>query len=156
MLIDARELFSKFTYGLYALTSVDCACIIDTAMQITSSKEDEIFLCLAINNESETGKIIYEGNNFAINIMSKNTTKKVIEQLGTGHSSEKDKFKGLDTKVDEDTKVLVGKESLGYLICRPDAAHNCGTHTWILAKVLKAKVLDKETEPLTYNDYKEM
>lgn len=149
-----NEIFNKYTYGLYLLSSGDFACIIDTACQVSSAKSEDVYISVSINNKSDTCNLIKDGEPFAVSVLSKDTPKQIVNNFGFTHSSEVDKFKDIEYIVDCGINIPTDY-IVNYVICQPVNQILCGTHTLIIGKVVKYKVV-KDTEPLTYNDYKNM
>lgn len=149
-----NNIFSKFTYGLYLLSSGVCGCIIDTAMQITSSRTKEVMMCVSINTNSDTLKEIILRQNFAVTVLSENTPKELIEEFGFNHSKQYQKFNNYKCKILADC-MLLNEYSVGNVYCKLEKMEVFDTHVLLIGKVLSTEVIE-DTKPLTYEMYKEM
>lgn len=149
-----NSILQNFTYGLYALSCGDYICVVDTAMQVSSVNSDDVYIAVSINKNSDTGNLIKEGENFAVSVLVDYTPKDIVQQLGSGHSSEMNKFKGLEY-IMLDGVTIPYEYCLGTLVCHPVNIIDCGSHNLIVGKVIDYKEFNEDL-PLTYQQYKDL
>jgi flavin reductase (DIM6/NTAB) family NADH-FMN oxidoreductase RutF len=147
---DLHKIFSKFTYGIYTLSCLDKICVIDAAMQVNSAKSDKVNVVVSINDKSDTCKAIREEENyFVLGVMSDNTPKSIIEQLGCNHSSEVNKYYGLNYKMIDDTRIPY-EYLIGYLYCKLVDQKKLSDHYLLIGEVIDYEYLNDEDQ-LRYN-----
>lgn len=146
------EILQKFTYGMYVVSSGNAGCLIDTACQITSAKDDYCIITIALNKKNETTNKILENNRAAVSILAKDAPFDLISTFGYKSSRDIDKFeKYLMTQVDN-TKILTD-HCIGWLYGEVVNKMEFSSHILFAIKIKYAHILNHE-EPFTYSDYK--
>ena len=142
----------KISYGLYAISVKDNACIVNTVMQVTDNP-NQIALC--INKNNYTHDILLKEKKLAVNILSIDTPMSVFENFGFQSGKNIDKFKNFNNgKKDENGIFIFNKYINSYIIGTVFKTIDLKTHTLFLASVIKFKnISDRAT--MTYSYYHE-
>ncbi len=154
--IDTKAL-NKISYGLFVITSradgKDNGCIINTAMQLTSSP---LTVAVCVNKANYTCEMIKKSGVFNLSALTEKTGFDVYKRFGFASGADTDKFEGFDGACRADNHVLyVGEKYANSLIsCRVKSANDVGTHILFVAEVTEAKVLNDE-KSVTYAYYHE-
>jgi len=151
--IDPAAMF-KLSYGLFVLTakdgSKDNGCIINTAIQITSSP---IRVSIAVNKANFTHDMIIKTGVFNISILTESAPFRIFKQFGFQSGRDTDKF--ADQSYDERTfnGIRYVPEFTNCVISgKVFESFDCGTHTVFLADVTQSISLSREPS-VTYQYY---
>jgi len=145
-----RNIIRDITSGMFIASTTNSACIVDTVLQVSSSEEPLISVC--INKNNYTNEMIKENKKFAISILDNNVNGEIIKTFGFNSSSEFDKFK--DFKYQEIDGIKVLDDTLGYLVCELVDIVDCETHNIFIGRVKSSKRLN-DGIPMTYQYYQE-
>jgi len=151
--IDTSAL-NKLSYGLFVLTAKDGekdnGCIINTAMQITSSP---LRISIAVNKGNFTHDMIVKTGAFNVSILSTNVPFDVFKQFGFASGKDTDKFANVSYE-DRSTNGLryIPEHSNSVISAKVLDSYDCGTHTLFIADVTESFVLSSEPS-VTYQYY---
>lgn len=141
-------------YGLFVLSSSqdgkDNACIINTAVQVTSSP-----MCIAVtvNKQNLTHDMIAATNKFNLSILDVTAPFSLFERFGFQSGRSADKFKGFDGAVKTGNGLMRLTEHACAFICGwVISTVDLGTHTMFIARVTDCDVLS-DNEAMTYSYY---
>ena len=153
--MDNTKVLQDISYGMYIVTTKynekKAGCIINTLTQVTSENP---VISINLNKNNYTNQVIKESKVFSVSILSQNATLKLISNFGYSSSKDKDKFKSVEYK-EENNIPVVTEKVCGYLICEVINIIDCGTHDVILAKVVNLQKISNK-EPMTYKYYHEV
>ena len=145
-----KKILRDITYGMYIVSTVDSACVINTFTQITS---DNPIITISVNNNNYTNQKIKETNKFIVSIVSEITNPNIISTFGFKSSKDIDKFKEFKYQEIDNIKVL--EDIIGYIKCEVIDIIDCNTHDIFVAKVIDTKKLN-DNIPMTYKYYHEV
>ena len=146
-----KKILRDITYGMYIVSTVDSACVINTFTQITS---DNPIITISVNKNNYTNQKIKETNKFIVSIISETTNPNIISTFGFKSSIDIDKFKEFNYKEIDNIKVIE-EETIGYIKCEVIDIIDCGTHDIFVAKVTDTNKLN-DNIPMTYKYYHEV
>lgn len=149
--LDSKALYN-FSYGLFVLSangSKENGCIINTAMQVTSSP---LKISICINKSNYTLDTIIQSGKFNISVLSEDATFDVFKHFGFQTGKKVNKFPAFDNKYSSNGVPYIEKGANAYFSCEVDRYIDLGTHVLILASVTESKVLSS-TPSLTYAYY---
>ena len=151
--IDPTAMF-KLTYGLFVLTAndgtKDNGCIINTAIQITSSP---MRISIALNKANFTHDMIVKTGEFNVTVLSESASFDVFKRFGFSTGKDNDKFDGVG--YDERTANglrYVPVNSNCVISAKVCDSHDYGSHTIFVADVTQSIVLSSEPS-VTYQYY---
>ncbi|MCL2304804.1 MAG: flavin reductase [Planctomycetaceae bacterium] len=144
----------KLSYGLAVLTAKDGdkdnGCIINTAIQITSSPTR---ILIAVNNANYTNEMIRRTGAFNLSILTENAPFSIFEQFGFRSGKDVDKFTEYDSGVRTANGVRYVPEHANSVISGTVTASPVfGTHTLFIADVVEAFPLS-DVPAMTYQFY---
>ena len=145
------NIFTKLTYGLYLLTAKDGkdnGCIINTAVQQTSTPET---VAVTVNKANLTTEMIMKTGTMNLNVLSTETPFSIFSGFGMRSGRDVDKFEGIETFRTENGCLGIKKYSVGYLNMKVIESRDLGSHMWILGEVGKSEVFGGE--PVSYAYY---
>ena len=149
------SILRKLSYGVYAVLGMDgqrpTGCIVNTVFQISSSPA---LIAISMNKDNYTYEVIKNSGRFSVSILSEDTPRKVITDLGFLSGRDHNKLEELDYYIMDGLPVL-REECSGNFTCDVRSMTDAGTHFVILAEV-KETVNGKETAPMTYRYYHEV
>jgi len=145
----------SLSYGLFAILTMDgdraTGCIINTAFQISS---EPTVLALGMNKQGYTANLLKEGSRLSLNILSEETPKKVITDLGFRSGRDcKNKLEELSVEMVNGLPVLQEKLS-GCIAGRVRSVSEVETHYLILVDV-EESLASSDLTPMTYRYYHE-
>ena len=151
--IDNTALF-KISYGLFVLTARDAGkdngCIINTAVQLTSSP---CRLAITVNKQNYTHDMIMRTDAFNLSVLSEEAPFKVFEHFGFQSGKNVNKFADCESENRMGNGILyVPKFTNAVLSCAVCGWVDCGSHTMFIADVKEADVLS-EVPTMTYAYY---
>lgn len=143
----------KLTYGLFVLTAKegekDNGCIINTAMQVTTSPNRII---IVVNKQNYTHDMIMGTKTFNVSCLSENASFEVFKHFGFQSGKDVDKMEGKSYLRAENGIVYVEDMANAYISGKVVSETDLGTHTMFLADVTDAKVLN-DAESVSYSYY---
>jgi flavin reductase (DIM6/NTAB) family NADH-FMN oxidoreductase RutF/rubredoxin len=151
--IDASALF-KLSYGLFVLTTRDGAkdngCIINTAMQVTSSP---LRISIAVNRLNYSCKLIEDTGVFNVCVLTQNASMSTFERFGFQSGKELDKFDGVGYDNRTENGIRYVPEQVNCVISGKVAqSYDLGSHMLFIADVTECfKVSDEPS--VTYQYY---
>lgn len=152
--MDNKAMY-KIGYGLYILTActdVDNGCIINTAIQVTTTPNR---ISVTVNKNNKTHDMIMESGKFNISIISEKADFQLFKHFGFQSGKEVNKFQGYENaKRSENGIYYVTEGTNGYISGSVVNQVDLGTHTMFIADVTDAEVLD-EANSVTYAYYQE-
>ena len=151
-----KKIFRDISYGMYIVSSKsndnkNVGCVINTLTQITST---EPTISISLNKDNYTNKIIKEKKQFAVSILSEQTSEKTIGTFGYKSSIDTDKFNNVSFDKINDLNIVTDN-ICGYLICEVINIVECQTHDLFIAKVIDTKKVTNN-KPMTYKYYHEV
>lgn len=153
MRIDNMAL-NSISYGLYVLTSrADCTdngCIINTAMQLTSSP---LTIAVCVNKTNHTHDMIKRSKRFNLSPLTQGVGFDLFERFGFASGRERKKYDGFTGAARAENGLMYLTEGANALISAfvTDEV-DMGTHTLFIAEVTEARVLSDESS-VTYEYY---
>lgn len=140
--MDKNAMF-KLTYGLFVLTAreegKDNGCIINTAMQITTSPNR---MLIAVNKGNYTHDMILRTGVFNVSILSQEADFAVFQNFGFQSGRDADKFAGFsDVKRTENGLLCLTKQVNAVISARVVSTADYGSHTLFVAEVTDAEAL---------------
>ena len=143
----------KLTSGLFVLTAKegekDNGCIINTAMQVTTSPNRII---IVVNKQNYTHDMIMRTKTFNVSCLSENASFEVFKHFGFQSGKDVDKMEGKSYPRAENGIVYVEDMANAYISGKVVSETDLGTHTMFLADVTDAKVLG-DAESVSYSYY---
>jgi len=151
--IDAAAMF-KLSYGLFVLTAKDGekdnGCIINTAMQLTSSP---IRISIAVNKANYTHDMVLKTKMFNVSVLTENAPFDVFKQFGFQSGKDADKFAGYEHYGRTANGIRYVPEYTNCVIsAKVTETFDCGTHTLFIADVTQSFVLSGAPS-VTYQYY---
>ena len=151
--MNTNALF-KIGYGLYVLSAnehgKDNACIINTAMQVTS-EPCQIAVC--VNKNNYTCEMIQHTKKFNVSVLTENVGFDLFKNFGYQCGRNIDKFANfLDTKRSPNGVLYITKNTNAYFSAFVQQEIDLGTHIMFVAELVAAEILS-ETPTITYDYY---
>ena len=151
--IDASALF-KLSYGLFVLTtrdgSKDNGCIINTAMQVTSSP---LRISIAVNRLNYSCKLIEYTGVFNVCVLAQNASMSTFERFGFQSGKELDKFDGVGYDNRTENGLRYVPEQVNCVISGKVAqSYELGSHMLFVADVTECFTVSSEPS-VTYQYY---
>jgi len=150
--IDKGALFT-LGYGLYVVSSHRDGRlngqIANAVMQVTSTPPK---IAVAINKDNLTHEYISHSSALAITILSESAPMKLIGLFGFRSGRDVDKFAEASFETLPSGCPFVKEHSLAYIDAQVEAAHDSGTHTIFIARVIGAQIIE-QGKPMSYAYY---
>lgn len=151
--MDNKAMF-KLSYGLYVLTAnengFDNGCIINTAMQVTSSPNR---ISITVNKANKTHDMIQDTGKFNISMLSTSAPFDYFKHFGFQSGREVNKFSDFkDAKRSDNGIFYISEHTAAFISATVYSAVDLGTHTMFIANVVDAQVLNDEPA-VTYDYY---
>ncbi len=139
---DSSALF-KLTYGLMVITArdngKDNGCIINTAVQVTSSP---CRLSVTVNKQNHTHDMIMRTDAFNLSVLTEEAPFKVFEHFGFQSGRNVNKFADCESEHRMGNGILhLPKFTNAVIACAVVATVDLGTHTMFIADVTETKIL---------------
>ena len=145
----------KIGYGLYVLTGrtdFDNGCIINTAMQVTTTPNR---ISVTVNKNNKTHDMILESGKFNVSVISEKADFELFQHFGFQSGKEVNKFEGYEYAARSENGIYYVTEGTnGYISGKVINTVDLGTHTMFIADVTDAEVLE-DTNSATYAYYQE-
>ena len=149
------NILRKLSYGVYAVLAMDgnrpTGCIVNTVFQICSQPA---LIAISMNKDNYTYEVLKKSNRFSVSILSEDTRREVITELGFRSGRDSDKLTDVDYYMLDGLPVL-REECSGVFTCDIRSMTDAGTHFVILAEV-KESANGSEIAPMTYKYYHEV
>lgn len=144
----------QLTYGLYVLTTKegekDNGCIINTAMQVTSTPN---CIAIAVNKANLTHDMILKTKAFNLSIISEAASFELFKRFGFQSGRDVDKFAGFSAFQRKENGVpYITKGTNGFISAWVKQTVDLGTHTLFIAQVTDMDILS-EVPSVTYGYY---
>lgn len=151
--MDKRAVYN-LTYGLFVLAvnlnGKDNACIINTAVQVTSEPNR---ISIAVNKANLTHDMLMYTKKFCISILSEEAEFSLFQRFGFHSGKEVNKFEDFrDFERDSSQIAYVTKGANACISATVEQTLDLGTHTLFIAKVTDMKTLS-EVPSATYAYY---
>lgn len=150
--MDNKAMF-KLSYGLFVLTakdSKDNGCIVNTAIQITTTPNR---ITVTVNKENLTHDMIMNTGVFNVSILSEKCTFDTFKHFGFQSGKTVDKFADYaECQRAENGVYYITKGTNAYISAKVADKIDCGTHTMFIADVTDAQVLSEDVS-VTYDYY---
>lgn len=143
-----RDIIRDIVSGMFIASTIDSACIVDTVLQVSSTEQPLISVC--VNKNNYTNEMIKKNKKFVISILDKDVDGEIIKTFGFNSSRDTNKFQDFEYDLIDGIKVI--KDSLGYLECELVDIIDTDTHNIFIGKVKSSKRY-KEGEPMSYQYY---
>ncbi|MGN0663883.1 MAG: flavin reductase [Negativibacillus sp.] len=145
----------KLSYGVYSILAMDgqrpTGCIVNTVFQITSQPA---MVAISMNKDNYTYEVIKNSGRFSVSILSEESPRKVITNLGFTSGRDHDKLTELNYTMVDGLPVLE-ENCCGGFTCDVVSMTDAGTHMIILAAVKEATE-GNSLPPMTYRYYHEV
>lgn len=143
----------KFSYGLFLLSAKDekeNACIINTAIQVTS---EPYKVSIAVNKNNFTLEQILKTGAFNISVLSENCPFEIFKRFGFQSGKTVDKFTDFDAPISSNgLRYLDMNYANAFISCAVESTLDLGSHILVLGNVTEAEVLS-DTPSVTYAYY---
>ena len=153
-MIDFEALF-KISYGLYIVCSGDKdkgnGFISNSVFQVTAEPAQFAACC---NKDNFTAEFIKKHESFSISVLQQDAPAEIIGRFGYKSGRSINKLEGLDIKYEETGVPIVLNDSIAFMECKLVQTFDVGTHLIFIGELVKAAIIDKDKEPLTYAYYR--
>ncbi|MBQ8495658.1 MAG: flavin reductase [Clostridia bacterium] len=151
--MDPKTMF-KLSYGLFVLSAnedgKDNACIINTAIQVTSEPNR---ISIAVNKQNHTHDMIAKTGKFTVSILSEQAPFALFQRFGFQSGRDTDKFAGFtDWKRGYNGTAIITAGTNGFISAWVQETVDLGTHTLFIAAVTDMEVLS-DAPSATYAYY---
>jgi len=155
-MIDYEALY-KISYGLYVVCSGSKergnGYISNTVFQVTSDPPHFATCC---NKENHTAGLIQTSGVFSVSVLRIDTAPGTIGTFGYKSGSDTDKLKGMQIRYGETGVPIFLNDTIAFMEFRVTETIDVGTHLMFIGKLVHSEILDNDTEPLTYQYYREV
>ncbi len=152
MIENINQLVKNISHGVYVIgVRNEDRQNAFTAAWVMQVSFDPVLLCISINPEHYSFKLLQQGKICSINVLSKRQLD-IAEHFGT--SGLKDKMQGYEWQQAE-TGAPILSECLCYFDCRVRHFTDAGDHKLAICEVLDAAALNSGI-PMLYNDTEQM
>lgn len=143
----------KLGYGLYVLTAKDekdNGCIINTAIQVTTTPNR---ISITVNKQNYTHDMIQKTGVFNLSVISEEADFSLFQHFGFQSGRDVDKMKDFENKAQaENGLYYITKGTNAYLSGKVIQSIDLGTHTMFIADVTDGEVLS-DAVSVTYDYY---
>jgi flavin reductase (DIM6/NTAB) family NADH-FMN oxidoreductase RutF len=143
----------KLSYGLYVLSAregeKDNACIVNTAIQVTSTPNR---ISVAVNKSNYTNEMITRTGLFNVSCISQNATFDLFKRYGFQSGRDTDKTAGLDLPRGENGLIFIPDFANAYISGKVVNSIDLGSHTLFIADVTDCRNLS-DVPSVTYAYY---
>ena len=147
--INKTSLF-KLSYGLFVLSSEKCACIVNTAAQLTDSP---LTISVTVNKANETCKDIQRTKKLNISVLSEKADFDIFKHFGFQSSRDVDKLGSFPQKaISENGLFYITKGTNAFYSANVLNEIDCGTHILFIAEITEASELSSD-KSATYDYY---
>lgn len=155
--MDTKALF-KISYGLYVLTSAengkDNGCIINTAVQLTSSPP---VVSIAVNKNNLTHDMIKNTGLFNISVIDRTADFSLFKHFGFQSGRDAEKFGTPDSykfspAYSDNGLLYIKNGANAFVSCKVRSETDLGSHTLFIAEMTDGQILS-DNPSMTYADY---
>lgn len=143
----------RLQYGLYCLTTndgtKDNGCIVNTAMQVTSTP---LKISVTVSKQNYTCETIKKTGKMNINCLSENTPFKIFENFGFQSGRNADKFNGVSFERSANGLAVLPGYANAYISLSVGQEIDLGSHIMFIGSVAEADILS-DGETVTYGFY---
>jgi flavin reductase (DIM6/NTAB) family NADH-FMN oxidoreductase RutF len=148
-----KKALHNLTYGLFVLTTnlyKDNGCIINTAMQISSSPDR---ICIAVNKSNLSHDMVKASGNFNLSIISEDADFELFRRFGFSSGRNCDKFSGFsDYATAENDITYITKGTNAYISAKVISYQDIGSHTLFIADITDMEIISN-TPSASYSYY---
>lgn len=148
-----NKVMNRLSYGLFVLTAKDGdkdnGCIINTAMQVTTSPNQ---IVITVNKGNYTHDMIAKTGEFNLSILDESAKFGTFQQFGFQSGRDVDKFAEITFARAENGIAYLTKECSGYISGKVVQKVELSTHTMFIAEVTGGELLS-DTPSVTYAYY---
>ena len=150
-----KKAFYRLSSGLYLVSTAfdgkDNGCIINTALQVTSTPAQ---ISVTINKENYTEQLIEKSGVFSVQALNEDADMDVIGVFGFKSGKDIEKFADISFKRDENGVPYITEKAAARFSCRVVNKMDVGTHVIFVGEVIDAEVM--EGDPMTYAYYRQV
>lgn len=151
------EAFFKLTYGLYVVSSKagdqQSGYISNTVFQVTA---EPVQIAITCSKNNYTAEIIAKSQVFAISALAKDCDPKIIGTFGYHTGQDIQKFDNISFITGQTNVPILTWDTIAWFECHVKQSMNVGTHMIFIGEVVDANIIDSQSEPLTYQYYREV
>jgi flavin reductase (DIM6/NTAB) family NADH-FMN oxidoreductase RutF len=151
------EAFFKLSYGIYIVSSgardKGDGFICNTVFQVTA-EPPRFAVCCSKDNYSSG--IIESTGAFAVSVLHKNTSPRIIGHFGFRSGKDFDKITGMTVRYGKTGVPIIMNDCVAYFECLTEQKIDVETHIIFIGKVVHAEITDDSKEPLTYLFYRQV
>ncbi len=148
-----NKVMNRLSYGLFVLTAKDGdkdnGCIINTAMQVTTSPNQ---IVITVNRDNYTHDMIVKTGEFNISILDESAKFGTFQHFGFQSGRDVDKFAEITFARAENGIAYLTKECGGYISGKVVRTVELSTHTMFIAEVTGGELLSDDPS-VTYAYY---
>jgi Conserved protein/domain typically associated with flavoprotein oxygenases, DIM6/NTAB family len=145
----------KFSYGLFVLSakdgSKDNGCIINTAIQVTSTP---LQISICVNKANYTHDLIMKSGEYNLSFLTQQTPFDVFKRFGFQCGKDADKFAGYEDSVarSENGIYYLTKDANAMISVKVSKTVDLGTHTMFIGEITEEKDIS-DIPSATYQYY---
>lgn len=147
------DILRTLSYGMFAIgvqgEQRPTACIVNTVIQVTA---EPMVVAVSVNHDNYTNECIKRTGEFAVSVLSENTSGTVIGALGFSSGRNADKLANVNYKVLREGEPVLREDICCWFLCKVLDSIETLTHTIFLAEVTAGSDEYKGT-PMTYDYY---
>lgn len=147
------KVMNQLSYGLFVLTAKDGekdnGCIINTAMQVTTSPNR---IAITVNKDNYTHDMVMKTKEFNISVLDETAKFDTFKHFGFQSGRDVDKLVEISYKRGENGIAYLTGGCNGYIGGKVVDTVDLGTHTMFIADVTEGEILS-ETASATYAFY---
>lgn len=145
----------KLSYGLFALFTNDGkrdnACIVNTAMQISSSP---MTISVCVNKANYTCETIQKTGIFNVSVLDESVPFEIFKRFGFASGRDTDKLSDFDDVMRSENMLLhLDRYTNAFMSGKVIKEVDCGTHILFIAEVTEAQTFKKGGNSVTYAYY---
>ncbi len=153
--MDTQALL-KISYGLYIVSAKSgenqSGFISNSVMQVSG---DPIQISTCSHKDNFTTGLIRQSGYFSVSILQKEAKSKIMGNFGFRSGKNIDKFDGIHNKTGQSGAPVVTEDTIATLECKVTQTIDVGTHLLFIGNLIDSSILDANTEPLSYQYYRE-
>lgn len=130
------DILRTLSYGMFAIgvqgEQRPTACIVNTVIQVTA---EPMVVAVSVNHDNYTNECIKRTGEFAVSVLSENTSGTVIGALGFSSGRNADKLANVNYKVLREGEPVLREDICCWFLCKVLDSIETLTHTVFLAEV---------------------
>ena len=142
--MNEKAMFN-LTYGLFVLSAregeKDNGCIINTAMQVSSSPNR---IAISVNKANYTHAMILRSGEFNISMLDERADFEVFNRFGFQSGRDAEKFANVKASRSSNGILYLEESTNAFLSAKVSEAIDLGSHTMFIADVVDGEVLSSE------------